>query len=200
VMNIAYYFDFGYTEPRRAEEYADEVRALCAGWQSDQHRGDLEITVAPDGRLQILDTRAELAKRPRRALLDGWKAAVYVACDRAAPLARLRELPAVTEHGVPQADLVEFLRRCVHYRLMVTNDTRWLGVAVWRERDRQRWADETGHSSKAASTSSDRSTLVQTFCTSSLSSSTSTSLNTLRAPSTSTGTLTDGWKPASAES
>ena len=106
----------------------------------------------------------------------------------------------MTEHGVPQADLVEFLRRCVHYRLMVTNDTRWLGVAVWRERDRQRWADETGHSSKAASTSSDRSTLVQTFCTSSLSSSTSTSLNTLRAPSTSTGTLTDGWKPASAES
>ena len=58
-----------------------------------------------------------------------------------------------------------------------------------------------GHSSSsAASTSSDRSTLVQTFCTSSLSSSASTSLNTLRAPSTSTGTLTEGWKLASADS
>lgn len=54
--------------------------------------------------------------------------------------------------------------------------------------------------SSSASTSSERSTFVQTFCTSSLSSSASTSLNTLRAPSTSTGTLTEGWKLASADS
>ena len=55
-------------------------------------------------------------------------------------------------------------------------------------------------SSSSASTSSDRSTLVYTFCTSSLSSSASTSLNTLRAPSASTATETEGWKPDSAES
>lgn len=55
-------------------------------------------------------------------------------------------------------------------------------------------------SSSCAATSSGMSMLVYTSCTSSLSSSASTSLSTLRAPSRSTGTLTDGWKLASAES
>lgn len=61
-------------------------------------------------------------------------------------------------------------------------------------------ASSVQSSSSSAATSSEMSTLVHTSWTSSLSSRASTSFNTLRAPSTSTGTDTDGWKLASAES
>ena len=140
-MDISYYFDFEYDEPRSAEQHAREVIELTAAWKSEPNRGNLELSVRPTGELQILDTRGELARRPRRAGLDGWKAAAYVACDRAATLAKLRELPALADHEVSEAELVDFLGRCVHHRLMVTNGASWLGLAVWRERDRQRWAD-----------------------------------------------------------
>lgn len=141
LMEISYYFEFDYAEPRRPDEHARGVIDLCAAWKAAPRRGDLELSVRVGGALQILDTRAELQRRPRRAVLDGWKAAVYVACDRAASPARLRELPELAEHEVSEQQLLEFLRRCVHHRLMVTNGASWLGVAVWRERDRRRWAD-----------------------------------------------------------
>lgn len=142
LMDIAYYFDFDYVEPRPPEQYAHEVIALTTAWKSESRRGHLELTTRSTGELQILDTRGDLARRPRRAVLNGWKAAAFVACDRAASLAKLRGLPALAEDHVGEVELLEFLERCVHHRLMITNGTSWLGVAVWREPDRQRWASE----------------------------------------------------------
>jgi ribosomal peptide maturation radical SAM protein 1 len=143
VMDIAYYFDFDYAEPRRPEQYAHNAIALVNCWQAEKRRGDLELTVHCGNKLQILDTRGELVTRPRRALLDGWKATVFAACDRSASLSKLRDVTAATGEAVTEVELMEFLRRCVHHRLMITNGTRWLGVAVWRERDRRRWAERT---------------------------------------------------------
>jgi ribosomal peptide maturation radical SAM protein 1 len=146
LMDISYYFDFDYAEARAPDEHARSVIELIAAWREATHRGDLELTLTPDGGLQILDTRRDFARSPRRAVLDGWKAAVYVECDRAAPLARLRELPAVTGQRVGDCELLEFLRRCVQHRLMITNSRSWLGVAVWREPDRRRWVSAVGES------------------------------------------------------
>lgn len=140
LMEISYYFDFEYVEPRAAEEYAREVIALAAAWKSEPQRGNLELSVRPSGELQVLDTRGDLARRPRRAILKGWKAEVYVACDRAASLVKLRELPALAEHDVEEDELVDFLSRCVHHRLMVSSGSSWLGLAVWQEQARERWA------------------------------------------------------------
>ncbi|SGB17100.1 putative TOXIN VAPC41, CONTAINS PIN DOMAIN [Mycobacterium tuberculosis] len=78
---------------------------------------------------------------------------------------------------------------------LVTTDTAFTqygGIELRLLAKCQRKPRSAHSSSRAASTSSDTSTLVHTFCTSSLSSSASTSLNTFRAPSRSTGTLTEG--------
>lgn len=140
LMEISYYFDFDYAEPRTPEEHVRDVIGLATTWSEAARRGDLQLTVRPDGKLQILDTRGDFWRKPRRAVIDGWKASVYLACDRTASLSKLRAVPAVVEHAVEEPALLEFLRRCVQHRLMVTNGKSWLGVAVWREQDRPRWA------------------------------------------------------------
>lgn len=130
LMDIAYYFDFDYADGRTDAAYAGEAIELVQAWMSDGARGALEMTREPDGVLHLLDTRRELARAPRRARLKGWKAAVYLACDRAQSLPKLTELTEVQRDRVDEQEIRAFLGRCVHHRLMVTNERSWLGVAV----------------------------------------------------------------------
>jgi ribosomal peptide maturation radical SAM protein 1 len=140
LMDISYYFEFDYAEPRTPEQHAREVIDLCGRWKASARRGDLEVTVRADGRLQLLDTRGDFARKPRRAVLEGWKAAVYVACDRGASLDRLREVEAVVAAGVPDAEVLTFVRHCVEHRLMIGTGKSWLSVATWRAGHRDLWA------------------------------------------------------------
>ena len=79
-------------------------------------------------------------------MLDGWKAAVFLACDRAESMRHLMLLPDVVLGGVSEADVAGFLERCVAHRLMVRNERTWLNVAVYvpaREEPRERmWPAE----------------------------------------------------------
>src|SRR5207245_11259484 len=70
------------------------------------------------------------ALAPRRAVLRGWKAAAYLACDQAQTLDNLVQLSDVQRDGVSKEEVLAFLDRCVHHQLMVHDERRWLGVAV----------------------------------------------------------------------
>lgn len=130
-MDIAYYFDFDYSDGRPADARATDAIGLVREWMADGDRGTLELRDVADGRIELLDTRRRMSPTPRRALLDGWKAAVYLACDRAQSLPALMQLPAVaTVASVAESEVTAFLTRCVENGLMVTNGRSWLGVAV----------------------------------------------------------------------
>lgn len=130
VMEIAYYFDFDYAADRTDDVYARGAVALAQTWMADTACGMLSMNEDGDGTLYILDTRREHAAAPRRAALTGWKAAVFLACDRAQTLRQLLVLPPVVDDGVSETDIGGFLERCVEHRLLVHNERTWLNVAV----------------------------------------------------------------------
>jgi len=121
LSDIAYYFDFDYADGRTGEVYAREAVDLAHAWMSDAARGTLEMRPRTDGALYILDTRREFAEAPRQAVLSGWKAACYLACDRAQTLCALMELSDVRREEVGREEVRAFLDRCVHHHLMVHN-------------------------------------------------------------------------------
>lgn len=130
VMEIAYYFDFDYADDRTDDVHAREAVELAKTWMADTACGMLSMHEDVDGSLYILDTRRELAAAPRRAVLAGWKAAVFLACDRARTIRQLLLLPDVVLDDVSEEELGGFLERCAEHRLMVQNERTWLNVAV----------------------------------------------------------------------
>ncbi len=130
LMNIAYYFDFDYANGRTDDAYAGAAIDLTRAWMADGDRGTLEMQSNGGGALQILDTRGRRPGTPLQATLHGWKAAVYLACDRAQPFRVLAKLTEVQAEGISQDDLRVFLDRCVEHELMVSNGQAWLNVAV----------------------------------------------------------------------
>jgi ribosomal peptide maturation radical SAM protein 1 len=130
VMEIAYYFEFDYADGRAADAFAREAVDLVRVWMEQQSTGMLSMRAERDGSVFIEDTRDTIEPSPRTALIRGWKAAVFVECDRAQTFRALAELPAVAGEGVPDGELEAFLGRCVENRLMVTNGRAWLNVAV----------------------------------------------------------------------
>lgn len=155
LMEIAYYFDFDYADGRTDDAYAREAIEIVRVWKADNARGMLEMRQEPDGTLYILDTRRELALAPRRAVLRGWKAAVYLACDQTQTLDNLVQLSDVQRDGVSKEEVLAFLDRCVHHQLIVHDERRWLGVAVYKPAREEvlpnRRRDKTPLVSRAAS-------------------------------------------------
>jgi hypothetical protein len=126
LMKIAYYFEFDYGDGRDADAYAGEAVQVVREWMADGARGAVELHSGHDGsEIELLDTRGP---GPRRAQLSGWKAAVYLACERAQSLRNLEQLPQT--EGVSADELRGFLERCLQHRLMVANERSWLAVAV----------------------------------------------------------------------
>lgn len=127
--DIAYYFDFDYADGRTPDTFAGEAIALTRVWMADPHRGALWMR-SFDSRLHIVDGRRELASAPRRFVLDGWKAAVYLACDRAQELNVLMSLPEVEGSSVGDDEIAGFLERATALQLMLNLSGRWLNLAV----------------------------------------------------------------------
>jgi ribosomal peptide maturation radical SAM protein 1 len=130
LMDIAYYFDFDYADGRSDDEHAQTAIDMARLWMADGDRGLLQMKLEPAGSLDLLDTRGERASAPRRAVLRGWKAAAFLACDRAQPFAALAGLLEVRVEEITSEELHAFLGRCVENDLMVTNQRAWLNVAV----------------------------------------------------------------------
>jgi ribosomal peptide maturation radical SAM protein 1 len=130
LMNIAYYFDFDYADGRTDDAYAQGAIDLTRAWMADGDRGMLEMRSNGGGELRVLDTRSQRSGTPLGATLHGWKAAVYLACDRAQPFATLAKLAEVQAEGICPKHLRAFLGRCVEHQFMVSNGQAWLNVAV----------------------------------------------------------------------
>jgi ribosomal peptide maturation radical SAM protein 1 len=130
LMNIAYYFDFDYTDGRADDQYARDAIALTREWMADKGRGMLAVRSDETGSLEVLDTRREFAGAPRRARLNGWKAAAYLACDQSQTVQQVCERPELQQGNVSPSDVEAFLGRCVEHQLMATNGRSWLALAV----------------------------------------------------------------------
>ena len=129
VDKIAYYFDFDYADGRRDDVHARSAVDLAIGWMQDTERGELTITSLDDDAVRIVDTRRGVPT-PRRAVLSGWKAEVYEACDRSQLFDTLLALPHVLASRVDKSELSRFLERCMRYQLMALTGGRWLSLAV----------------------------------------------------------------------
>jgi ribosomal peptide maturation radical SAM protein 1 len=130
LSNIAYYFDFDYEDGRGDTDYAHTAIETVREWMAQGDRGLLAIEPEPDRSLRILDTRGSRRDNPREAVLSGWKAAVYLATDRAQPFASLTALDTVQKQKVGPEELRTFLERCVEHNFMVANGQHWLNVGV----------------------------------------------------------------------
>ena len=130
LMKVSYYFDFDYADGSAADTYAKPAVDLVRKWMADGRRGSLEMRTDADGMLEILDTRRDKLQAPVRARLHGWKAAVFLACDRAQTFGELASLPAVRAEAAAPGEVREFLDRCLRHELMVANRNSWLNVAV----------------------------------------------------------------------
>jgi ribosomal peptide maturation radical SAM protein 1 len=130
LRDIAYYFDFDYADGRTEDSFAAAAVALTREWMAAQNRGALELRLLEDGAIEVVDTRSNREGGPSRAELDGWKAAVFLACDRAQPLSALTTLPEVTAEHVGAEELVGFLDRCAEHGLVASNGRAWLNLAV----------------------------------------------------------------------
>jgi ribosomal peptide maturation radical SAM protein 1 len=130
-MDVAYYFDFDYAEGRAAGTHAAGAMALVRAWTADRRRGALWAR-AEEGAVLLEDSRRAPDTVPDVLRLDGWRAAVYLACDRARDLDDLLRLEAVQAAGAHRTDVVAFLSWARARRLVLRTGDRWLGVAVHR--------------------------------------------------------------------
>lgn len=130
VAEIAYYFDFHYEDGRREDAYAASVVDLTRAWMADAARGMLWVTERPGGRAAIVDGRGERAAAPLTAALEGWKAAVFLAADRAHTVEELSALPEVRAAGAGEDEVAGFLENCARYEFVVSSGGQWLNVAV----------------------------------------------------------------------
>jgi len=123
---IAYYFDFAYTDGRTApDECAREAAELVERWLADQRRGDLLQQRRPDGRVRLVDTRPGTESV---RVLDGWRAAAYLACDRVLSMRRLADLPILAD--VPEAELESYVDECERDNVMLRDGGQVLSLAV----------------------------------------------------------------------
>jgi ribosomal peptide maturation radical SAM protein 1 len=124
---IAYYFDFDYADGRRPVEYAMEAVEAVERWrQRHQAGGGLWMATRPDGSVTILDQRS--GRQRRSSTLVGWKAEVFLACDRARSRAEIDALPSVAGAGADE--VTRFLERCVAVGVMVYDGEEWLALPV----------------------------------------------------------------------
>lgn len=124
---IAYYFDFDYGDGRSPLDYAMPAINAVERWRQHHQAGSgLWMATQPDGTVTIVDHRTG---RPRRSsTIDGWKAAVFTACDRARARVEIDALPSVA--GVEAEVVTRFLDRCVTVGVMVHDGEQWLALPV----------------------------------------------------------------------
>ena len=126
LSRIAYYFDFRYADRRQPHRYAAPALEAVETWR--RRHDDASFWVFRDGEARIL--RDQRGRRPRTARLEGWKAAIYDACDRGRTRQELDGLDEL--QGVPPEAVDAFLDRCLRTGAMMSDGERYLALAVAR--------------------------------------------------------------------
>ncbi|MGH1491117.1 MAG: RiPP maturation radical SAM C-methyltransferase, partial [Acidimicrobiales bacterium] len=124
LYRIAYYFDFRYGDGRRPSDYASGALGAIETWR--RRSNDATFWMFSEGDARILcDSRGQ---KTRTARLEGWKAAVYDACDRGRTRKEIDQLDEL--HGVTDDEVDTFLDRCLKTGAMMTDGERYLALAV----------------------------------------------------------------------
>jgi len=128
------YFDFDYADGRDAAEHAEPIVELLRQWQADKARGTLLVRTRP-GSILLADTRRGFSRRNR--VLRGWRAKLYLQCDRAqSERSLMRDFAGA---NTAEEDIADFLRWCVEEGLMVSIGGKYLSLALhsppraWRD-------------------------------------------------------------------
>ena len=130
LSQIAYYFDFDYAPDSDPTGYAAEVVTYVYEWKRNPELGTLRSVMRADDSLMLLDTRSDATIR--ELVLSGLEQAAYEFCDE------LRAGTSIVRHLRETFPLVEFsdtrvfdfLESLVQNRLMVTDGTNYLSLAL----------------------------------------------------------------------
>jgi ribosomal peptide maturation radical SAM protein 1 len=128
---IAYFFDYAADGIASADAHLRLEKAV-EQWQARWETGPppvLLYTRGPDW-LSIKDTRGQ---EQRQITMSGWKADVYQYCgDKSRSHARIREFLGAARPDISDADINRFLRTCMDTRIMVSENDRYLSLALPR--------------------------------------------------------------------
>ena len=130
LRNLAYFFEFDYSDQREPGEYAGGVAQEVVSWPdwTDEKRLRLDL-FQTDSIVLITDTRA-CAQKPS-FVLTGFDAKIYLGCDTAQTPRGVARLLGNALSEMEVHSLLEFFRDA---RLMTEMGGRFLSLAVWRNR------------------------------------------------------------------
>ena len=130
LAHLAYYFDYDYDPEIDPREYSSVVVRYLEQWKRNPETGSLYSDIRQDGKLVLFDSRSD-ATVPELTLA-GLEQAAYEYCDDLQPLTGvvryLRERFPETKFEDKQVG--RFLNSLVANRLMVTDGTNYLALAV----------------------------------------------------------------------
>lgn len=132
LSRIAYYFDFDYEPGFVPADHAGAVIAYAEEWQRNPERGALHSVPGADGAITLIDTRCDATVE--QVTLSGLERAAYELCDElhagTSVVRYLRETFPGVEFA-PQRVLA-FLDSLVAHKLMITDGTNYLSLAIAR--------------------------------------------------------------------
>jgi ribosomal peptide maturation radical SAM protein 1 len=130
LQRIAYYFDFDYEPDTDPTGYAAEVIAYARDWKTNPETGTLGSSRRSDGSLAIVDTRSDTTVGT--LVLTGLEQAAYEFCDTlhtgASVIGHLHD--SFPDIAFSDQQVYAFLESLVSNRLMVTDGTNYLSLAI----------------------------------------------------------------------
>jgi ribosomal peptide maturation radical SAM protein 1 len=132
---IAYYFDHECGQTASSEAY-ERVSAAITEWKRAWSRRDRPVLFYQrlPGRVSIIDTRSG---QPRRAVLEGWQAEAYEACgDTIRSNKGIHQQLLNQGFDLPLEAVTEFLDDCCQSRVMVSEDDKYLSLALPQDLNR----------------------------------------------------------------
>jgi len=139
--NLAYFFEFDYTDHREPARYAGAVAEEVVRWPewTDENRPRLDL-FQTDSIVLFTDTRA-WALKPS-FVLTGLDAKIYLSCDTTQTPRSIGRMLCVT---LPEIEVHARLESFRDARLMAEADGRYLSLAVWRNRPPQERVAASAH-------------------------------------------------------
>jgi len=125
--NLAYYFAFDYQRETDVWSYTRRLVQRVEAWRSGWRRFEL-LRVDADGLTTLIDTRPH-ARTPLTVLTD-LDRLIYIACDEIADVESVVRAAAAGGSPVSRDDAIARLRVMVDRGLMVSDDHRYLSLAV----------------------------------------------------------------------
>lgn len=150
--HIAYSFDYSYTDGRKPETYVAPLREEVGRWAasySRDHAPALRSARGP-GFLIIKDRRAGLERADYR--LGGREARIYELCEDGATTEGIACALRASGDTIASSEIQDFLDLLVIARLVYTEDTLYLSLAVPSPKVVARWAIAEASDEAATST------------------------------------------------